>query len=176
VFLDGDDFFTNNDSLKNLYAVIQQIKLPVVFNCVLTSVSSGEKDVKVFNKVPKDVVKIKSEAFGGKFRGALFCTPWAISVERSFLLRNKILFKEGIIHEDELFVPLVICACKEVAVNNNPFYTYRTKREGSIMYNTTVKHIYDRFTVIEELLLKKDADVHGGGGGDLYCFDVTIFT
>lgn len=55
---------------------------------------------------------------------------WDDIFKREFLIESKILFQENIIHEDELFIPLVLNKALKVKIIDKNFYYYR-QRIGS---------------------------------------------
>lgn len=61
-----------------------------------------------------------------------FVCVWQRCYRRQFLLDNGLRFREGILHEDNHFTPLVCLAAKRVKVIPEVLYNYRV-RPGSIM-------------------------------------------
>ncbi|MDR1592382.1 MAG: glycosyltransferase [Prevotellaceae bacterium] len=70
--------------------------------------------------------------------------------KRSFLLDNRLFFKDGIYHEDNLFTPMVCYYARSVKVIPDSLYIYRI-REGSISNTASRKHISDLVTINNEL-------------------------
>ena len=70
--------------------------------------------------------------------------------KRSFLVENKLLFKEGIFHEDNLFTPIVCYYAKKVKIVNACLYNYRV-RANSIMTTIDTKHLRDLMGIANEL-------------------------
>ena len=58
-------------------------------------------------------------------------TVWLGAYRRAFLLDNDLMFEEGIIHEDELWVPKVLIAAESVYYIPEKLYLYRI-RKGSV--------------------------------------------
>lgn len=52
--------------------------------------------------------------------------------KRTFLLDNNLFFKEGILHEDELFTPQAFLKANNISIYKSDFYAYR-QRANSIM-------------------------------------------
>ncbi|MDR2602541.1 MAG: hypothetical protein LBC53_08860 [Spirochaetaceae bacterium] len=96
-------------------------------------------------------------------------------LNKSNLQQNNLFFKQGVLHEDEHWVPRVICAASQTAVNHNAFYTYRQNRKDSIMANITSKNVFDKFIIIEDLLNLANNSPHGGGGGGSSGFAVIFY-
>ncbi|MCQ9628391.1 hypothetical protein HS141_15845 [Cetobacterium somerae] len=57
---------------------------------------------------------------------------WDDIYKRELIQINNLSFKENLLHEDELFTPLVFFKAKKVKLIDTDFYYYR-QREGSIM-------------------------------------------
>ena len=76
--------------------------------------------------------------------------------KKDFLCKYRIRFKEGIIHEDELWCVMVICQANKTTCA--PFYTYLYRyRDGSIMNSNNYKYRIDSMkTVVNELCLIAD--------------------
>lgn len=66
-------------------------------------------------------------------RRAYACSPGLGLFRREFLLKNGLFFREGITHEDELFMPCALIAARRVRYVNRCLYHY-VMREGSVMH------------------------------------------
>lgn len=80
-------------------------------------------------------------------------------VNRKFLMKNKLFFRAGICHEDELWFPTVMITAQTVTQFNDFFYLYRSGRQGSIMYKPNIKKEFDKL-IIAELLSESKPKVH----------------
>lgn len=82
-----------------------------------------------------------------------------ILIKRDLLLKNNILFKEGIYHEDTLFTLSCLVVARRVNFYNNTFYVYRM-RDDSIMHTSNYKVIEKKFQdkgiIAQELYLLKN--------------------
>ena len=72
--------------------------------------------------------------------------------KREFLLQNKLFFKEGILHEDNLFTPIACYFSQSVQVIPDILYTYRI-REGSITQKNSERRVQDMITITNQLSL-----------------------
>jgi Glycosyltransferases involved in cell wall biogenesis len=70
--------------------------------------------------------------------------------KRDFLLKNNLLFYEGIYHEDNLFTPIVCYYAGKLKVISDCLYIYRV-RGNSIMTKKSEKHILDILFVANTL-------------------------
>lgn len=69
---------------------------------------------------------------------------------RAYLLENRLRFKPGIYHEDNMFTPLACYYAKKVKVIPDALYDYRV-RESSIMTTRSLKHKEDILTIANSL-------------------------
>ena len=76
---------------------------------------------------------------------------WDDIYNKNFLIKNKLIFKERLLHEDTLFFIQVLSKAKRVEFINIPIYNYR-QRESSIMSTMTSKNSMHKLFIIEELL------------------------
>jgi glycosyltransferase involved in cell wall biosynthesis len=154
VLLDSDDLFAANDALEHLNNVIVKTKASVIFNSNLTTFKDSEVIYKSYDGIDETIDHYKSIDFYKKtmLNQKILLAAWTFSVERTFLLHHNLFFKKGIVHEDEHWMPRVICAAEMLAINHRPFYAYRQQRANSIMSQIMPRHLFDKFIIIEELL------------------------
>lgn len=70
--------------------------------------------------------------------------------KREILWANGLLFPNGLLHEDELFVPQVLCYAQNVLTIQTICYQYRM-RGTSIGHTFTLKHAEDKLLIADEL-------------------------
>lgn len=99
-------------------------------------------------------------------------TVWSKAYRTSFLKDNDLSFKEGIYHEDNLFIPLACSAAGKVLELPDIFYYYRI-RTGSIMHSNTAKHAFDMAVVANELG-SRFMD-NGRENGIIYSYILTLY-
>lgn len=149
ILLDSDDLFADYKALENLWNIIETTKSDVIYNSNLTTfkddtfTSSDEFD-KDF--ICGDIIQFYKGIKLGKNLAA-----WSFALHRNFLLHHDLFFKTGIVHEDEHWVPRVICATSTVAVNHNLFYAYRLERPGAITTTLTQNRLFDMISIIEDI-------------------------
>jgi glycosyltransferase involved in cell wall biosynthesis len=149
VFLDGDDFFTDSNSLFCLVNIIDTTNAKVIYSYKLVVFDDNKKNYSITNTF-KFVDSLQSKDFYN-YNNASITHVGLFSLRRDFLVHNGLFFKEGILHEDELWIPRVICAADTVIINHNYFYTYRKARIGSIMSTINPKRENDLLIIIKEL-------------------------
>ncbi|MDR1544420.1 MAG: glycosyltransferase [Prevotellaceae bacterium] len=87
------------------------------------------------------------------------CTVLRI-YKREFLLKNKLFFKKGIYHEDNIFTPICCYYAENVKVIPDVLYFYRM-RAGSISAQIKPKNIYDTIDIancLSEFFIPKNID------------------
>ncbi|GMO69563.1 MAG: glycosyltransferase [Treponemataceae bacterium] len=149
VLLDSDDLYCTNDSLHYLYAVIQETKVPVIFNSNGSDIVDGK--LVTFDEYPDNVNVCKAEVFYdlslfGHFPG------WKFVIQRLFLLEHNLFFMQGIFNEDLHWVPRVVCTADVIVINHYPYYCYRKLRQGSITGAKSIKKSFYNLIIIDDLL------------------------
>jgi glycosyltransferase involved in cell wall biosynthesis len=107
---------------------------------------------------PADVLQEKTYASGMDYynENALLQRDFAFvcvvlrAYRRASLIGNGLRFKEGILHEDNLFTPLACYYAKEVRVLNVCLYNYRV-RANSITTTVDLKRLTDLMETANEL-------------------------
>lgn len=84
-----------------------------------------------------------------KKSGLLDCA-WRLIASRKFIVENNLFFTFGIKHEDNEWVPKVLCMAQNIEIYDKPFYYYR-KRNNSITSKRKLENLLDMLTVIKNL-------------------------
>lgn len=97
-------------------------------------------------------------------------------VKLSFIKENKFLFKSGIIHEDELWTPIIYLHAKRVQYSNVVFYMHY-QRENSIMHSPNKsKGARDLINICNELnFIYNSSDIVGRDLKILNDYLVTLY-
>ena len=130
-FLDSDDEVSGNAIEMLLSEAQEQPDVEIVVGNMYSEPHDDYYELKLDN-YPYRITS------NHQIRKAFFCNQPLIPVmacnkliRRDFILKNKLFFKEGIIHEDELWIFYVINCIHSIVLINN--YTYiRYKRPQSI--------------------------------------------
>lgn len=169
LFLDSDDFYNDKNALKIFNEKLNENETDVlIFGCTDFNMNTGKT---VVSRTGYDLDLIAKNNYvdtlhyllsskmipGG---ATIFC------VKRSLIVHNDILFKEGIQDEDYDFVLSIFTACKSITAIDDPFYSYRKGRPGSITGSSNIKMIngieytvnkwLERSEKIENAVIKKD--------------------
>lgn len=151
VFIDSDDFIEKN-FLEKLYNYINDNDLDIVFSGYSLFYEKGYIK-KINNIYNTDLILNKEEAIKNLMDKRTFrAEVWDDIYKREFLLKNNILFEEGIINEDEDFTLRVILKSSKVGYLNNNGYMYR-QREGSITKSFNYKkNIESRLVILNKFI------------------------
>jgi glycosyltransferase involved in cell wall biosynthesis len=153
VFLDSDDKLMDNDTLKNLFEVIQKYETDVIINVNNTEFTDNG-EISLLNRYSKDIIfdypNIIVECL---YKTDMYLAGCFFVVGKDYLIKNNLFFKENILHEDEHWMPRVLFKTQKIAVNHSPFYAYRVARDGSIMSKVYVKRLFDLLDIINDLLV-----------------------
>lgn len=170
IWLDGDDFLQDEaiECLDNLLEKQGKADVVVQHHHLYFCETNTIQDCNcTYDKQyeTQSIEKIFQYMYDGlKYTSA----TWTITIKRRYLLDYQLYFKEGIKHEDSLWSPIAIMNAKKLLFNNNDFYIYRTDRVGSTMNTPKIKNLFDRFTVIEELLLESKKEKYSGKQSRLF--------
>jgi glycosyltransferase involved in cell wall biosynthesis len=148
VFLDSDDFFIADDSLENLHKFIEKIKEPVIWNShraqILNDIYTD------FDGHPESVEVYTAEQFYELSNTGRF--PVCLLLGVFFYCKNNLFFKENSLHEDLYWMPRVVCASENIAINHSIFHCYRMGHPESITTSINPKKEYDKILIIKDLL------------------------
>lgn len=142
-FLDSDDYFIDTTTLYEILKFSESNNLDIcVFNALVNGQLYYSDSLGKFD----DTVITGKEYFVKSFAYARdIVTPiWMHMYKRDFLLTNGFVFKEGLLHEDELFTPWTVYEAQRLACIDKPIVHYRYNRKESITSNITQKNYEHR--------------------------------
>lgn len=151
-FVDSDDYI-EKDFLEVLHKEAENDNLDITCGSYtkLYSDKKIEKNNRHTNLYSKKAIKgkvfLRNQFKFNDYRMEV----WTNLYNRNFLLKNKIEFCDGILHEDEEFTPNAFLKAKRVKLVYTNGYIYR-QREESIMNNkSTIKNIDSIKLIINKL-------------------------
>ena len=158
-FLDSDDYLLTN-ALEELYFRSRENELDILYFGAESFFESDElkeenKKLAAYYYRTATDGSVGSEAAMKLF---LKDNSYRSSVpmqffRRALLTENHLQFLEGILHEDELFTPLALCAAETVAVSDARYYQRRVRGDSIMTQPASVGRYNGRFTVAVRLLL-----------------------
>ncbi len=149
LFLDSDDYLKEG-ILNRIIDDIENYDVDIFFgrayNCIDERQELSQVDYERYSSLTP------AEAFIGlDSRPHFWFAAWLVLIRREFLIDKDLFFKEGILHEDELWVPSVFIEAGSIRFLNYGFYCYRTNRPGSIVSRPNIKREFDKIVVADEL-------------------------
>lgn len=161
VFVDGDDYISA-DTCEMLLPFTEKGYDIIAGNAVRV----GGREKKLSQKPNANVCYTGEEYLKTSLkRGSLPVPVWHYIFNTRFLKENNLVFKYGILHEDEQFTPRAFLKAKTAVNSGICFYNY-VKREGSIMtqknmdknlgdlYGTCIE-LTDIYSAVNDKKLKK---------------------
>lgn len=145
IFVDSDDYIESDTCQKLLSFTIENPDI-IIGDAV---VEGGIDRLKHISE--SSVLDGKTYLLKALEAGRAPMAAWLNIYNRSFLIKNGLKFKYGILHEDEQFTPRAFLNANRISLSGVKFYHYII-REGSI---TTKKNkqrnLVDFYTTCEEL-------------------------
>ena len=159
-FLDSDDYISEDMFYKiNLF-----IKSNPKIDLIKFNAESFSQDVDMYvkseefssSKLYSNRNIYERESFLKLERQCYYAPVWLYCVRADVILKNKIYFLEGLIHEDELYTPLVYLHCELFGFLDEEFF-HRRYRPNSIMttsnrYKSSIDNYLIAISELEKLL------------------------
>ncbi|MHC5226444.1 glycosyltransferase family 2 protein [Ignatzschineria sp. LJL83] len=147
-FLDSDDALTDSRVISYLVSYIKNDpSLEVVMG------NYQKVDEQGVYEVAHEVRRLfanNDEIYGAYTKGLIRILACSKLIKKEFLIRNRLFFKEGIYHEDELWSFELFRVLTSIYVSPRIIYDYY-KRKDSITSHLKEKNIEDWITVITEM-------------------------
>jgi glycosyltransferase involved in cell wall biosynthesis len=149
-FFDSDDLLDEN-ALEDLM-LLADMNIDIVIG--KNAVTEGQNNVitecldhyhiplkKLTNK-NKELIELIVEQ-------SISCVAWNKLYKKSFLDSHQLVFKENLLHEDELWFFETFYHAKTIIFNNKPTYYYNWSNTDSITNNFKIKNLEAYFEIIE---------------------------
>lgn len=119
-FLDSDDLIVP-DCIALLAEPLRERRVDFVLG---NYVSGGDRVCYIPVKVSDGFISGNAEIRARYLRGEWFMMAWGRLVNRAFLLREKLRFVEGLLHEDNLWSFQLACLAESMCIVRAPTYIY----------------------------------------------------
>lgn len=151
-FIDSDDYIIDN-AISSLLSVIsdnKSINIIATDTNIIYEQDYEHKIKHITRNLPNSGIYLTTELYQKgyifPFSGATFYI-----VNRTFLIKNHLFFKEGIYFEDMLYTPLLLSQSTQCYYFKYPLYNYYV-RKGSITTTcSTLKKCLDRLGIADDL-------------------------
>ena len=161
-FLDSDDILSN-DAISSLVASFQNND--IITGITTSAAFSNDKMIKGSQLLhPKELaINFENNDFEVLRRTMeTGLTPVAQNrlYRKEFIDRHQLLFKSGILHEDELWFFETMIFAKNVKFINKETYFYRIDNQDSITKNVGDRNLESYIQVMEEIIVKYSQHEH----------------
>ena len=148
IFLDGDDYLSNNEVLRKLDKVIGNDKTDIIY---LGFKIEGDREELV---IPTEETCTKT------YKAAIdkYPNPWSKCWRRKFLNDNNIRFPEGRFYEDVLFVYKGVMKSNSYKIADFTVHNYISGRPNSMTTKLSIKNIEDTIQNIKELMSMRESE------------------
>ena len=168
-FVDSDDW-VKEDSLCKLYREAIKYRAEVVMAALMNQ-QSNQVISGCYKPVPKELLYTPTCGKEGFMRmvktWSYVSMIWNYLYRRDFLKKIQARFEEGIMYEDELWSPGVLCQAERLVVTDIEFYYYRQNKE-SVMFTTNLfRRLDSMFRVTGKLMEFADRFEFSGKDGEL---------
>ena len=156
LFVDSDDFIEPIEAEEFFNFAVEK-KVDILIGNYREYYGKNKIIDKEFYKINKNVKKEGMFYIENGFKNNCFeVVVWRNLYNRECLLKNNLFFKKGLLHEDNLFTPMVFYYATKTRYYNKKFYFYRKNNFSSIMQTKSKKNYEHMLYIINELLKFKD--------------------
>jgi glycosyltransferase involved in cell wall biosynthesis len=154
-FFDSDDWI-KEDSLPKLYYVAVRHHADVVMGNLWLCHQDGSPD-RSFKQISGELANLALTGREGFIR--LIKTRFYLPMPSKYICRRKYLqriqarFEEGIMHEDELWSPVILYHAQKMVISDIEFYSYR-QNEESVMHTTNLFRRLDSLSRVTDRLIE----------------------
>lgn len=158
IFIDSDDYIAHG-TLRKFHDVTEKNPVDIVAAYGYKMIAEGQcVNREDFRKGYDKVVSGQKYYTERLYEGIYSAASVFYITKLSVIHENHLQFEEGLLHEDELWTPKLLCCSDSVLDVKFRFYYYRTTNTTSITRNplSTRKRAMSRITISH--LLKKEYD------------------
>lgn len=152
-FFDSDDILELNTIQECLNVAVKDDLDLVVFDAISSEDGTNEEiDLLKYRLTNEESdVSIHEGSYFLSLKN--YRSPvWLKFIKLDILKKNNITFYPRIIHEDELFTPILLSHCKKVKYINKIFFKRRMRKDSIMMSKRSEKNVVGNLTVARELL------------------------
>ena len=150
-FMDSDDELYDNSAISHLVQKMHSTGADIVagnyqrIHKEQRMVSTRYSQEKTFTG--------NSEIIDSFCNGDIPITAWNKLIKKDFVIRNSLFFKEGILHEDELWTFNTVLRAKCIVLTGRTTYNYYIQ-ENSIMSEKDSRHLQSSIEIYKEMSLE----------------------
>lgn len=150
IFIDSDDYWTNNTILLTINDILEQIATNAIIAWDYIKVNDDKCSIDVSN-LSFNKYNIKNDYINLLTTGKLFACSWYMAIPKYYFEQFDLSFEENVTSEDvEWFARLLLISDQFVYINSK-FYAYR-QRKGSISNLTNKKTVISLENHIDKMI------------------------
>lgn len=150
LFMDSDDYWTGNDALLNLNALIEESNPDLILHEESRFFSDKDVNCKYNQKFLKNLKgSFKENVLDLVYYDLYAAAPWDKVVRRSILIDNQLFFPPGRKGEDIEWSGKLMYFIDTFSVYSKSFYMYRQARKGSSTTSVTEKNVNDLYIIVK---------------------------
>ena len=153
VFLDSDDYYLPNAIPTIMNHITKYPHMDVFYwDCAITTEGNRYYTLPHVSPVEQQIIEYYDWEYDQYTTTPAGCV-WGGAYRKAFLDKYHLRMRPGVYYEDELFIfSIFTCQGNVLALHlNQPFYYYRTGRDGSTVTSLREKNFRDRMTVTREM-------------------------
>jgi hypothetical protein len=151
-FLDSDDELST-DAISSLVSlVVKYNNVDIVYGDWYTS---RRHDSLQNRQEIKELVNDRKQICNLLLSMKISMTGVNKLIQRKYLQRNSLYFREGILHEDNLFTYYLAISARRIAISHTPSYVY-FNNPGSITNSVSTKHAESCLEIASQILDDKN--------------------
>lgn len=150
VFLDSDDWFLNN-ALEILGTILENDDYDVIANNTYAYYFDGTNKLILLRSKNCKIngLNLFLECCNSS---KYYYAAWTFVIRRKYQTDSGIWFKEGLLHEDELWVPQILLESDKVYFNSVGYYCGRCDRLESITQKKNIRKLEHKLKIIDSLI------------------------
>ncbi|GHU83031.1 hypothetical protein FACS189415_4530 [Bacteroidia bacterium] len=151
--VDSDDT-VEPDTIEMLYSIAIETNAEIVMGNALIEYPNGGRAP--FLPRSKDLRSVSCQTGEWCFAQLMktYAPPlvYLFFIKRDFVITNHLYFREGIVHEDDIWCTKVMLLARSMSLIDFTYYHYR-QREGSIMHSNNHRYRLESYAVVVKELL-----------------------
>ncbi len=151
MFLDSDDWI--EDGCLQKFSKIFPNNYDLIMGKAWTIDDDGKKKEKIAYRIPSGVYAIPDSIAEFTAGEVSFCSQFYI-YRAGYVNKHSLRFLDGILHEDELWMPKALLKAETIYVSDVFFY-YHYVRKGSIMHSKNYERSAQSTIIVCENLIKE---------------------
>ncbi|MEW9080439.1 glycosyltransferase [Terrisporobacter glycolicus] len=155
-FLDSDDYIELN-AMKICYECSKKDNLDVLTfdaDSFFDKDYIGDKNKEIYDRnhvIPKYIMTGKEFYTISNMYKSYYAPVWLNFYSCDFIKNNELMFKEGVVHEDEIHTPQTLFKAQKVKYISNKFFNRRIRSNSIMTAGLNIRHVEGNFEIIKSL-------------------------